>query len=237
MRRRQGQARISGGIPYADPSSTLSLLPGAAVGQWLATQSPLLRGRLLDSGCGNQPYRCWYQPHVDAVVTLDAAAAPGVDVIGFADRLPFASESFDTVLATEVLEHVENAERAAAELFRVLRPGGHALISVPYLYPTHEAPYDFRRFTHFGLADLLRRHHFDVLSLSAKGGPGVMLAHYAVLAATQALGEHTTKPWVRRLLAGPQQAFTARRTVAREATGRSAIISLGYLAAARRPPL
>jgi SAM-dependent methyltransferase len=237
VRHRQGKARLVGAVPYADPASTLSLLPGAAVGQWLATQSHLLHGRLLDSGCGNQPYRSWYEPHVNEVVTLDAAPAPGVDVIGFADRLPFASQSFDTVLATEVLEHVENAERAAAELFRVLRPGGHALISVPYLYPTHEAPHDFRRFTHFGLADLLRRQDFEVLSLSAKGGPVLMLAHYAVLATAQALGDHTEKPWVRRLLAGPQEAFVKRRTLQREATGRSAIISLGYLAAVRRPPL
>lgn len=235
VRDRQAGALLRNGIPYADPRSTLSLLPGAAVGQWLAAHSHLLQGRLLDSGCGNQPYRSWYEPHVTSVVALDAVPAPGVDVVGFADLLPFASQSFDTVLATEVLEHVENAERAAAELFRVLRPGGHALISVPYLYPTHEAPYDFRRFTHFGLADLLRRQGFDVLSLQAKGGPLVMLAHYAVLATTQALGARTATPWVRRMIAGPQQAYVQRRAVRREATGRSAIISLGYLAAVRRP--
>jgi hypothetical protein len=117
----------------------------------------------------------------------------------------------------------------------VLRPGGHALVTVPYLYPTHEAPYDFRRFTHFGLADLLKRNGFEVLSLQAKGGPAVMFAHYAVLALTQALGTRTDRPGVRRLVAAPQQAFAHRRQVRREATGRSAIISLGYMAAARRP--
>jgi SAM-dependent methyltransferase len=235
LRHRQGAVRIVDGIPYADSSSTLSLLPGAAVGQFLAGQTGLLRGRLLDNGCGNQPFRPWYEPHVDEVITLDAAPGEGVAILGFADRLPFADRTFDTVLATEVLEHVENVERAAAELFRVLRPGGHALVTVPYLYPTHEAPYDFRRFTHFGLADLLKRNGFEVLTLQAKGGPAIMMAHYAVLAITQALGARIDKPGLRRLLSAPQEAFAHRRQVQRDATGRSAIISLGYMAAARRP--
>jgi SAM-dependent methyltransferase len=235
-RHRQGAVRIVDGIPYADPATTLSLLPAAAVGQWLAAHSHLLRGVLLDNGCGNQPYRPWYEPHVDRVVALDATPHPGVGVLGFADRLPFRSSMFDTVLATEVLEHVENVERAAAELFRVLRPGGHALITVPYLYPTHEAPYDFRRFTHFGLADLLRRNGFEILSLQAKGGPGVMLAHYAVLATMQALGEdRIRRAGLRRIIAAPQQAAARRRQLRRDPTGRSAIISLGYMAAVRRP--
>jgi SAM-dependent methyltransferase len=172
---------------------------------------------------------------VKEVVALDATPGEGVGVVGFADRLPFASRTFDTVLATEVLEHVENVERAASELFRVLQPGGHALITVPYLYPTHEAPYDFRRFTHFGLADLLKRHGFEVLSLQAKGGPAIMLAHYGVLAVTQALGTRTRNPALRKILSAPQVAFTQRRQVRRDPSGRSAIISLGYMAAARRP--
>jgi SAM-dependent methyltransferase len=235
VRHRQGAVRIVDGIPYADPASTLSLLPGAAVGQWLAAHTDLLGGRLLDNGCGNQPYRSWYEPHVKEVVALDAAPNEGVGVLGFADRLPFAAHTFDTVLATEVLEHVENVERAASELFRVLTPGGHALITVPYLYPTHEAPYDFRRFTHFGLADLLKRHGFEVLSLQAKGGPAIMLAHYGVLAITQALGPRVRNPGLRKILAAPQVAYTRRRQVRRDLSGRSAVISLGYMAAARRP--
>jgi SAM-dependent methyltransferase len=234
-RHRQGAAQLRDGVPYSDSASTLSLLPGAAIGQWLAAQVGLLQGRLLDNGCGNQPYRQWYEPHVDDVITLDATVGEGVAVLGFADRLPFADRTFDTVLATEVFEHVEDAERATAEMFRVLRPGGHALVTVPFLYPTHEAPYDFRRFTHFGLGDLLRRHGFDVLDIQAKGGPGLLFAHYGVLALTQALGARVQHPRLRRLIAQPQESFVHRRQVHRAASGRSGIMSLGYMAAARRP--
>jgi SAM-dependent methyltransferase len=233
-RARQGSARVVEGVPYPDATSTLSLLPGGAVGQWLSTHVDLLRGRLLDNGCGNQPFRGWYEPHVSEIVALDALPDNGADVVSFADRLPFGDEVFDTVLVTEVLEHVEDAERAISEMFRVLRPGGHALVTVPYLYPTHEAPYDFRRFTHFGLADVLRRHGFEVLDLKAKGGPGVMLAHYVVLAASQGLGGRRLG-LLRRAIAAPQEAFVRRRTLSREPSGRAGIISLGYMAAARKP--
>ncbi len=236
LRERRGPAKIVNGIPYSDPESTSLLLPGAVHGEWLARHRHLVRGRLLDSGCGNQPYRGWYEPLVDEVVTLDAAPADGVDVLGFADRLPFADQSFDTVLVTEVLEHVENAERAVGEIFRILRPGGHALITVPYFYPTHEAPYDYRRFTHFGLTDLLRRNDFDVVGLEAKGGPGLLLAHFFLLALTRGPTSATSRPGLHRVLTAPQKAWIRRaHSVRSDVDGLAGIISLGYMAAARRP--
>jgi len=236
LRERRGPAKIVNGIPYSDPRSTPLLLPGAVHGEWLARHRHLFRGRLLDNGCGNQPYRGWYQPLVDEVVALDAVSADGVSVLGFADRLPFADQSFDTVLVTEVLEHIENAERAVGELFRILRPGGHALITVPYFYPTHEAPYDYRRFTHFGLTDVLRRHDFDVVDIEAKGGPGLLLAHFFALALSRGLESRTNGQGLDRWLARPQEAWIRRRhSVQSDVNSLAGIISLGYMAAARRP--
>ena len=181
VRHRQGAVRLVGGVPYSDRRTTLSLLPGAAMGTWLASQAHVLQGRLLDSGCGNQPFREWYGPHVDEVVCMDAAPLPGVHVMGFANALPFADAAFDTVLLTQVLEHVDDVEAATAELVRVLRPGGHAIVTVPYLYPTHEAPYDFWRFTHYGLRSLLERHGLEVVALDAQGGGLLLLTHLGVL--------------------------------------------------------
>lgn len=234
------------GIPYSNAATTLSLLPGAVMGHWLAAQTGVIRGRLLDSGCGNQPYRDWYGPLVDQVYCLDAAPIEGVNVLGFADRLPFAEASFDTVLVTEVLEHVGDAELAAHEICRVLRPGGHAIITVPFFYPTHEAPYDFRRFTHFGLRSLLERHGLEVVTLEAKGGGLVMFAHLFVMSVVAALDgigytlgrsrALTLNPILRRLLATPQQAagrWLAPRKGVRGSANRT---SLGYMAVARRPP-
>lgn len=233
------------GIPYSNAATTLSLLPGAVMGHWLAAQQGVVRGRLLDSGCGNQPFKDWYGPLVDEVYCLDAAPIEGVDVVGFADRLPFAGGTFDTVLATEVLEHVADAEVAAGEIFRVLRPGGHTIITVPFFYPTHEAPYDFRRFTHFGLTSLLERHGLEVVTLESKGGGLLMFAHLFVMAVVAALDgvgyklgrsrALTTNPLVRAFVAAPQQALGRWLAPKRGVRGSANRTSLGYMAVARRP--
>lgn len=233
------------GIPYSNRDSTLSLLPGAALGRWIAGHQDLVRGRLLDCGCGNQPFREWYGPLVDDVVALDATAIEGISVIGFADELPFAAKSFDTVLLTEVLEHVGDLEGAVSELHRVLRPGGHALVTIPYLYPTHEAPYDFRRLTHFGFRAVLERHGLEVLSLDAKGGGLLMMAHLMVLAVVAALDGVSTKLMLSRsltdfralrwLLGAPQELVGRRLRTSPGVTGSASSTSLGYMAVVRRP--
>ena len=245
VRHRQGAVRLVRGVPYSDRRTTLSLLPGAAVGTWLASHVDLLRGRLLDAGCGNQPFREWYGPHVEQALCLDAAPLEGVHVVGMADALPFADASFDTLLVTEVLEHVNDAEAAAREMHRVLRPGGHALITVPYLYPTHEAPYDFRRFTHFGLRALLERHGLEVVALDAKGGGLLLLAHMGVLSVVGALDAVSSKaggrrpltqhPVLRSALAFPQELAARRMRLRGGVRGSAARASLGYMAVARRP--
>jgi SAM-dependent methyltransferase len=243
IRHRQGPARVINGVPYSDRATTLSLLPGASVGRWMAQQAPLVGGRLLDLGCGNQPFLPWYGPMVKEVVPVDAAPAPGVLVVDLGQPLPFADESFDTILCTSVLEHVENAEQAMQEIARLLRPGGHALITVPFLYPTHEAPYDFWRCTHIGLAGLVRRHGLEVVDVGAQGGPILLVSHYAIRAVAGAietagrvlgkLGWLVDNPLVRALLWGPQELIRDR--VPTRLGRLSKVASLGYMVAARRP--
>lgn len=234
LRPRRGPARIVAGVPYADPQTTLSLLPGAAIGEWLHEHRHLVTGRLLDAGCGNRPYAEWYGPLVNESVGLDLAPLPGVTV-GSVEQMPFADAEFDAVLCTEVLEHVGDAERATAELFRVTRPGGHVLVTVPFLYPTHEAPYDMRRLTHLGLHDLMQRHGFQVIGVEAAGGPVRLALHYLVLAAVAAAGRHTERSLVRTALAAPQQALVRTRPTPRGLSAAARRASLGYMAAARRP--
>jgi SAM-dependent methyltransferase len=169
------------------------------------------------------------------VVPVDAAPIPGVLRVDLSEPLPFPDAHFDTVLCTQVLEHVERVETAAAEIARVLRPGGHALVTVPFLYPTHEAPYDFQRFTHLGVGALARRHGLEVLDLAAQGGPGLLVAHAGVLALTGLLRATglERRPRVRALVAAPQEAL--RHRVPTRLTGPARIASLGYLMAARKP--
>ncbi len=250
VRHRQGPARIRHGVPYSDRDSTLSLLPGALTGEWLASVAEVFRGRLLDVGCGNRPFAAWYGPRVTQAFGMDAAPGEHLDAVAFADRLPVRDRVFDVVLSTFVIEHVDDPAAAVAEWFRVLRPGGHLVLAAPYLYPTHEAPYDFQRFTHFGLASLLERAGFQVQRLDAQGGAGLLGAHMGVLAAVQAadaLGKRlfrrplTDVRAVRAVLWAPQEAaIAARRKLRRGAgprgvRGVSSRMSLGYYALARRP--
>lgn len=131
-----------------------------------------IRGDVLDCGCGNAPFVQVYGANADHLVLVDRAAGlPFLDARVDLDRgLPFRGASFDAVLLSDVLEHVPRPSDLLEELHRVLRPGGRLLLSVPFLYPVHEAPYDFFRYTEFGLRALLAGAGFRLDHLASMGG-------------------------------------------------------------------
>src|SRR4051812_40811865 len=121
-----------------------------------------LGGSLLELGAGSVSF----SRHVTAtrVVSLDIQESTNPGVVGDAHRLPFRPASFDSVLASQVLEHLYRPDDAVVELARVLRPGGSLLVSVPFLYPLHSVPNDYWRFTEWGLRRLLARD-FSIVEL------------------------------------------------------------------------
>lgn len=132
-------------------------------------------GRLLDIGCGNKPYREMFAPYVTAHFGTDYSDTEfqGVmDVAADATALPFAANSFDTLLCTEVIEHVPNPALAFAEMARVLKPGGYLLLTTPQTWETHRAPYDFFRYTRFGLHHLATTHDLEVVKMVTHTGAG-----------------------------------------------------------------
>jgi ubiquinone/menaquinone biosynthesis C-methylase UbiE len=76
-------------------------------------------------------------------------------------HLPFANESIDGVLITQVLEHVIEPNALFQEIKRVLKPGGKVCITVPFIWAEHEVPFDFRRFTSFGITKFIEHHGFE----------------------------------------------------------------------------
>ncbi len=130
-------------------------------------------GTLLDVGCGRRPYEEMFRGHATRYVGMDRprrAEDARPHVVGDAEALPFASGSVDTVLATELVEHLPRPEAFLAEAARVLRRPGALILSAPFMEPLHEEPRDFYRFTAFGLRALLGRHGFEVVELWPKGG-------------------------------------------------------------------
>src|SRR6185436_17186982 len=86
-------------------------------------------------------------------------------IIGPIESMPFEDASFDSALCNAVLEHIIDPERAMAELARVVRKGGHLVITVPFLQPYHPCPGDFRRYTADGLAQLGRDAGLEVVEV------------------------------------------------------------------------
>ncbi len=138
-------------------------------------------GCLLDMGCGNVPYYEMYASLVQDVTCVDWANS--LHKNDFLDQtvdlnhlLPFAAESFDTVLLTDVLEHIFNPVQLVSEIARILRPAGSVIIGVPFLYCLHEQPHDFYRFTEFALRRMCEDSGLAVVRLAPYGGAPEVLA-------------------------------------------------------------
>lgn len=127
---------------------------------------------LLDLGCGNKPYKEWYGPLTESSTGCDAVQSSEnvVDTICLASELPYKDNSFDTVFSTQVLEHVFEQQKMINEASRVLKPGGHMILSVPFTWELHEEPYDFFRVTKYGLRELFEKSGLEIEYIKANGG-------------------------------------------------------------------
>ncbi|HMR91046.1 MAG TPA: methyltransferase domain-containing protein [Chitinophagaceae bacterium] len=129
-------------------------------------------GDVLDIGCGNKPYESYFSQKVlsytgcDVVQSSDAK----VDVICEATSLAFEDNRFDTVFSTQVIEHVSDPQAMLHEAFRVMKNGGKLILSFPFAWELHEEPYDFFRYTKYGIAALLKNAGFEIEEVKPNGG-------------------------------------------------------------------
>jgi SAM-dependent methyltransferase len=130
-------------------------------------------GSLLDLGAGTKPYSRLYERYFCRCVSVDVDYSPhdigGIDTLASADDLPFADELFDCVICTEVLEHCADPRQVLVEMRRVLKPGGRAFITTPFLVPLHEMPHDYYRFTPSGLSEVAASAGLGVLDIVPRG--------------------------------------------------------------------
>lgn len=133
------------------------------------------KGDLIDIGCGTVPFYGTYRSSVQTVTCIDWGESlhenSHVDqLVDLTRTLPYANDSFDTLVLSDVLEHIPNPHDLWKELYRIARPGSTVFCNTPFYYWLHEEPHDYFRYTSHGLRRLCKDAGFNVLELVEVGG-------------------------------------------------------------------
>ncbi|CAN7404030.1 MULTISPECIES: methyltransferase domain-containing protein [unclassified Variovorax] len=192
------------------------------------------RGRLLDLGCGKVPLYSAYAPYVSEIVCVDWAPGEHVDLqCDLSQPLPFDSNRFDTIILSDVLEHIPEPELLWSEMTRVLAPAGKIIMNVPFYYLVHEHPHDYYRYTNFALERFVKMNEMTLVRMSAIGGIVEIIADLFAKIVTKL-------PLIGRALAMLIQTlawhFHKTRLGARVAAISSRHFPLGYFVIAARKP-
>ena len=141
------------------------------------------RGDLIDLGCGNVPLFIAYKDRVSSITCVDwPATRHKIDhldhELDLTESLPFPDNSYNTIILSDVLEHIPEPGKLWSEMYRILAPKGVAIINVPFLYWVHEAPHDYYRYTEYALERFANDAKFNVISLEPIGGLPEVLADF-----------------------------------------------------------
>jgi SAM-dependent methyltransferase len=126
--------------------------PGFPVNKWklLTENIDPTRNLVVDLGSGTE------RIHPD-LITLDLFDYPEVDIVCDLRALPFREGSLDAFMTTSVLEHIDDVPALVDRILACTRDGGIGIHSFPFLFPFHESPYDFVRYTHMGAEVLFKK--------------------------------------------------------------------------------
>lgn len=140
-----------------------------------------VRGVLLDLGCGKVPLYEAYRDFVIDNICVDWIQSPHgneyLDVnCDLAQDLPFADATFDTVILSDVLEHIPEPMHLLREISRLLSKNGTLIMNVPFFYWLHEEPNDYYRYTEFALRRLVETAGLQLIELRITGGVPEIIA-------------------------------------------------------------
>lgn len=133
-----------------------------------------INSSIIDVGAGDSPYREIFIKKYKYIATdfaeTDCHEYKNIDYICTADNIHVGNKSFDSIICTEVLEHVSNPEEVIKEFSRIIKPGGQLFITTPFIIKLHEIPYDYLRYTPYYLNKILQDNDFEVKKIYYRGG-------------------------------------------------------------------
>ncbi len=140
--------------------------------------SKYISGRTLDFGAGGAKYRDIIKRNANEYIAFDMMPGKNIDVVGDVMSAPFAAAEFDTVISTQVLEHVEKPWIMIGEISRILKSGGKCILTAPFLQPYHNDPGDYFRYTKDGMASLFKNSGFKIVECGSYGKIFTVLSEF-----------------------------------------------------------
>jgi SAM-dependent methyltransferase len=144
--------------------SRLSNLLKINIDKYLLDQNTVI----LDVGCGIKPYQPFFTGKSDIYLGCDIVNSELIDILCSGEKLPFRDQVISSILCTQVIEHVETPKRMVKEFSRVLLKNGLIFLSTHGTWPVHGAPYDYWRWTEYGLKKLFNK--FNIFTIKECGG-------------------------------------------------------------------
>ena len=131
------------------------------------------RGDMIDIGCGSKPYQPIFKPYIDTYFGIDYPPTAAVnygettkaDLFVDCTDTKLAPDKYDTLLSTQVIEHIYDTKKFVAECHRILKKGGIGIFTIPFLWQCHAEPFDYYRFTKHAIEKQFREQDFDILEL------------------------------------------------------------------------
>jgi len=192
------------------------------------------RGHLADFGCGKVPFYALYRDLVEEVTCIDWPGSVHdsnhIDVLADLNQtteLPGAM--FDTIISSSVLEHIWKHDVFWDEMVRTLRPEGHIILNVPFVYALHEEPHDYFRWTRHALARACAERDLSIVQLSPYGGGADVLVDLVVRSAGAV--SMTFAGWLAGIAIWARSLPMMRRVSAKHAEK----LPLGYVLVAQKP--
>jgi SAM-dependent methyltransferase len=123
--------------------------------------------RVLDAGAGEGPYRATFDKtrYESTDIRLIENNFGQISFISDLSNIPVQSNCYDLVFCSQALEHVTEPQIVIKELWRILKPGGKLWLTAPLFYAEHEIPFDYFRYTQFGLILLFQKSGFTIESI------------------------------------------------------------------------